>query len=274
MNQGKAVKNIRTELKSYIEENNLKSLVIGVSGGIDSTLCVLLAKPVCDKLGIPLIGRSLPSKSNSLGENSRAEEIGKLFCTDFLEKDISVWMDVAMDANESENRVTEEERVIQDGNIKARVRMIMLYDLASTHNGMVLSTDNYTEYLLGFWTLHGDVGDYGMIQNLWKTEVYNMTEWLQTNEFYHIDEQVAIRKVLEADATDGLGISKTDLDQLMPDYEGNSRDGYEIVDEKLKDHLFKDDIIVSDIDPVIQRHQRTEFKRVNPYNIPRENIVK
>ena len=61
MNYENAVRNIRTELKTYVEKNNLKSLVIGVSGGIDSALCVLLAKPVCKELNIPLIGRSLPS---------------------------------------------------------------------------------------------------------------------------------------------------------------------------------------------------------------------
>jgi len=67
--------------------------------------------------------------------------------------------------------------------MKARIRMILLYDLAGGNDGMVLSTDNYTEYLLGFWTLHGDVGDFGMIQSLWKTEVYDMVEWIRDNEF-------------------------------------------------------------------------------------------
>ena len=83
------ISNIRSELKSYLIDNRLKSLVLGISGGIDSTLVALLAKPVCDELNIPLIGRSLPAKSNTKGENSRALEIGKLLCTDFKEVPIT-----------------------------------------------------------------------------------------------------------------------------------------------------------------------------------------
>lgn len=47
---------------------------------------------------------------------------------------------------------------ISKGNIQARLRMIYLYNLASIHKGLVMSTDNQTEYQLGFWTIHGDVG--------------------------------------------------------------------------------------------------------------------
>lgn len=52
---------------------------------------------------------------------------------------------------------------IANGNIQARLRMIYLYNLASIHKGLVMSTDNQTEYQLGFWTIHGDVGDFDQI---------------------------------------------------------------------------------------------------------------
>jgi len=92
------------------------------------------------------------------------------------------------------------------------------------------TTDNTTEYLLGFWSLHGDVGDYGMIQGLWKTEVYDMSEWLVNNELIGNDA-VALSSCINCQATDGLGISNTDLDQIMPGWKGSSRDGYKKVDE-------------------------------------------
>ena len=276
INYEEAIKNIRTELKNYIVNGNLKSLVLGVSGGIDSTLCALLARPVCKELNIPLIGRSLPTDSNSGGENSRALEVGKYFFDDFKEVNIhSQFVSLAYMAyedKEGHGHPHGTSRAIQNGNVKARIRMIYLYDLASVNNGLVLSTDNYTEYLLGFWTLHGDVGDYGMVQNLWKTEVYEMTEWIAENE-YTISPKAkeAIRRVLEADATDGLGISKTDLDQILPGWEGNSRDGYRLVDLRLHTHLSSR---VEDLnDPVIQRYHRTKFKRENPYNIPWHKIM-
>ena len=240
INYESAIKNIRSELKTYLVDSNLKSVVLGVSGGIDSTLCALLAQPVCHDLNIPLIGRSLPSSSNSEGENTRAMVIGDLFCDNFKEVNISRQTDSLIHLvdepyhNQDESwRLYAEERAIQNGNVKARVRMIYLYDLASINQGVVLSTDNWTEYLLGFWTLHGDVGDYGMVQSLWKTEVYEMSDWIVKNELTSDFVKEAVQEVINADATDGLGISKSDMDQIMPGWKGSSRAGYAEVDKIL-----------------------------------------
>lgn len=70
---------------------------------------------------------------------------------------------------DGDNLVSLKRTPIADGNIQARLRMIYLYNLASIHKGLVMSTDNQTEYQLGFWTIHGDVGDFDPIQDLWKT---------------------------------------------------------------------------------------------------------
>lgn len=137
---------------------------------------------------------------------------------------------------------------------------------------MVLSTDNYTEYLLGFWTLHGDVGDYGMVQELWKTEVYDMGQWMVDNEFKFLIEKEALQSCIDATATDGLGITNSDLDQLLPGWTGTSRDGYRVVDEILSMYM---ETNIGDVDgPVIVRKIRTEFKRKNPLNLKREDIVR
>lgn len=272
MNYEKAVKNIREDLKKYIEKNEIQSLVIGISGGIDSALCAALARPVCDNLGIKLHGRSI-TIGNSIDEVDRATLVGEAFCHTFddvyaLTAALSdVWSVCAPEGWDLED----ENKKIRLGNIKARLRMIYLYDLAQIHKGMVLSTDNLTELFLGFWTLHGDVGDFGMIQSLWKTEVYEMSEWLIKNEFQFNNQKEAIQVCIDCQATDGLGISKTDLEQIMPSWEGSSRDGYKIVDERLKLFIEKGE---GDLDDkVIHRHLRTEFKRNNPYNTPRETIT-
>lgn len=265
------VSNIQNELETYITKARLKSLVLGISGGIDSALCAAIARPVCDKLGIELIGRSIPITTNTSEERDRAEKIGNAFCTNFDEVYsadgvfASIWSLVKIEGWE----VEDPKEKIRMGNIKARLRMIYLYDLAQIHNGLVLSTDNYTELLLGFWTLHGDVGDYGMVQNLWKTEVYEMAEYLVGTLTYE-DQANSLYSCITCQATDGLGISKTDLDQILPGWEGSSRDGYAEVDKRLKYHI---ETGIGDLDdPVLQRYYRTEFKRNNPYNIPREKI--
>lgn len=275
-----AVKNIRSELKNYIINNNIKSLVLGVSGGIDSLLCALLAKPVCDELEIPLIGASITIESNKDDEIKRAKDTGKTFCTIFYDKKLtSLYKEMAENFNPypvPHDHLSEQDIIdwkIRNGNIKARMRMIYLYNLASKNKGLVLSTDNYTEYLLGFSTIMGDWGDYGMIQNIWKTEVYEITEWIKNNEYYfnHNYEKI-IEDTINATATDGLGITDSDLEQIMPEWNGNSRQGYKEVDKILARYTksgFGDST-----DPVIQRHIKSNFKRNWPINIPLEKITK
>jgi NAD+ synthetase len=269
------VDNIRKELETYLIEKNIKSLVLGISGGIDSALCVALARPVCDKLGISLIGRSIPISTNTSKEIDRAQMVGNAFCTDFdedyqLESVYSSFWSVMQPSGWD---LEDAREPFRKGNLKARIRMILLYDLAQLHRGMVLSTDNYTELLLGFWTLHGDVGDYGMIQKLWKSEVYGMAEYLVS--ILDGDQANALQSCIDCQATDGLGISNTDLDQIMPGWTGSSRDGYNRVDHILFSYL----IGVKEIDgspiedhPVIKRHLASEFKRNNPFNIKRSLI--
>ena len=81
--------NIRKCIKQYILDNNIKSLVIGISGGIDSSLCAVLAHPVCLELGISLIGRSITIETNKPDEIKRAAAIGKYFSTNFKEVDLT-----------------------------------------------------------------------------------------------------------------------------------------------------------------------------------------
>lgn len=273
----KTAEKIRNALCQYIQKFNLETLVIGISGGIDSALVAALSYPVVKKLGIELIGLSIPIESNKPDEKNRAKMIGKSFCTGFTEIDLTedfntLYNNCFIDNKDSINR----------GNAKARLRMIYLYGYARIKKGVVMSTDNKTELLLGFWTLHGDVGDLGIIQDLWKTHVYNMTECLIKNDpTIDTNGQKALKGCIECDATDGLGVSGTDLDQLMPDWRDrhkNTREGYKEVDERLKKWMTKKsdpnfpDIIITQ-DPIINRNINTEGKRISPYNLKFEDIA-
>lgn len=258
MDYQKATKNIRKCLAGYIKKHNLKSLVLGVSGGIDSALCAALAKPVCDELNIELIGRSLPIETNKSDEIFRAYFIGKHFCSDFKNIDLTNTSKPFINSIFIDNDIDNKNDVRQ-GNIKARIRMIYLYDLAQATNGLVLSTDNYTEYLLGFWTIHGDVGDWGALQNLWKTEVYEMSTWIIENEDLTAGQQYALSRCIQAVPTDGLGITNSDMDQI------GCKDYYE-VDSLIQEYK-------AEKHPVIQRHISTHFKRNNPFNLTRDEII-
>ena len=268
MNWKEPIDNIRKELTTYITENNIRALVIGISGGIDSALCAALADPVCEFMGIPLIGRSLPISTNKKDEIERAIKVGAAFCTDFKEErnpsleEIYDYYRKLLSITTGIDGTIEEK--IRAGNIKARLRMIYLYDLAAEHKGMVLSTDNYTELLLGFWTLHGDVGDYGMIQQLWKTEVYSMAQYIVAMS----DDDTQRSSLLDcivAAPTDGLGITNSDLDQL-------GAENYGEVDRILQAWIEGDGKEKYTDHPVVRRYERTHFKRNNPWNIPRDKI--
>lgn len=297
MDWKKPVENIRGQLKYYVVQNGLKSLVLGVSGGIDSALVAALAAPVCKELGIPLIGRSLPHTSNKSDETCRADDVLKHFCTDPGICGINARVDLVLQDLETGYSQKEDDRFnkIALGNIKARIRMIHLYDLAYRTRGMVLGTDNYTEMLVGFFTRNGDVGDYGMIQYLWKTEVYDLSRWLCENGLttsggVYNNAGMALDSCIDAVPTDGLGITVSDLDQLGASTYGE-------VDKILKTWLTSDlDSFHWDNDflgyagrlenyeefakyreslkehPVIQRHLRTEFKRVGTVNLTRLQI--
>ena len=263
--------NILNTGEDYLRQNTaLQSLVVGLSGGIDSALtCVLASELVKRMPHIRLIGRSIPIESNKADEIERGRMIGENFCAHFKQEDLtdtfqSLHRSLAV-KHDNVRPDTYEEK-IRRGNIKARLRMIYLFDLAHYENGMVLSTDNYTELLLGFWTLHGDVGNYGFIQHLWKTEVYGLAGFLvdryrKEKEFSKAD---ALQRCIDAVPTDGLGITDSDFDQI-------GVNDYRTVDDILIDYLrgsktYKDH-------PVISRHLRSEFKRQDPLNISREILT-
>jgi len=259
----KTLEYLRYNLKVYIKENNLKSLILGVSGGIDSALVAAISKPICDEIKIPLIGISIPSKNNKSDESIRAVDVMSYFCTEFYTcfldphmasfKDISEWETCIAKTKEDKFGVK-----IRNGNIQARIRMILLYDKAWQNKGCVLSTDNLTEHYLGFWTLHGDVGDIGIIQNLWKTEVYELAEYIINNDRLTVEQEFALYTCINAIPTDGLGITDSDFDQL-------GVNSYQEID-KIFDEYFSTKEIPKGEDLIIQRYIKTMYKRNIPIN--------
>lgn len=297
LNYKKVFNALVEEIKNYLLDNNIKAQILGISGGIDSTVTAAICHEVSKQTGIPLIGRSLPIK-NKDDEFDTSKLVGEAFCSDFQVvelKDLyeSAWNmivyneQVRIDIRKDGDIQTQ--TPIANGNIQARLRMIYLYNLASIHNGIVMSTDNQTEYQLGFWTIHGDVGDFDPLQDLWKTEVYGLAEWLSNyykdtlKSLDSVEEKLeyckmyeAINKSIGLTPTDGLGISNSDLDQI-------GAKSYEEVDFILQDFLAYNDLfpenskrinvgnylvenamyhIDSDvINKVLQRHIASEFKR-------------
>ena len=256
----KLAEEIRERMYNYVSTSKLQSLVLGMSGGIDSTLCAALLRPVCDRLNIPLIGRSITIETNKADEIARSIAAGKAFCHDFEHLDLTetFYANKKLLVRFDDSQLSK----LRQGNMKARMRMMVLFDLAQLNRGMVISTDNYTEYLTGFWTLHGDVGDYAPVQHLWKTEIYNLSNYLLGEE--NPEQQAAMQSCIDATPVDGLGISSCDCEQLgVENYFEADRifAAYFQGDESLREHT------------LIKRYYSSEYKRHNPACLSREELL-
>jgi len=246
------------ELKQYREKHNIKNVIIGMSGGIDSATTAALFKHADYKV----YGYTLPIHQKT-EETERGAEACLALGINHANIDLSDTYDMLY-----HNMARFDSGLLDDknidvakrrGNIRARLRMMTLYNKASKHRGFVASTDNFSELAAGFWTLHGDVGDVAPIQSLNKSwEVPALAEFLNIP-----------KATIEAVPTDGLGISNSDEDQfgfsylefdlalreLM--YSAETGEGLEVLDER-------DAAIVID---VFKRTHSTSHKRANPLNL-------
>ena len=284
---GKVFDILVAKTKEYLISNNLKAMILGISGGIDSTVCAAICHEVSKQTGIPLIGRSLPTKFNKENEVTTADLVGNAFCDDYRAINIhNLYQRVGVYITTAESGMIDNPRYpqtkIADGNIQARLRMIYLYNLSCTHQGIVIDTDNLTEHNLGYWTVHGDVGDFNPIGGLWKTEVFKLAEYLIIR--YNIDREndkcLAVESSFKLKPTAGLGITNDDLEEL-------GAESYEQVDAILQEILawksFNDPDIefnsveeeklafldeqqmlcypIEVITAIAERHFKSEFKR-------------
>ena len=213
----KVFNNLVDGIIRYVKDNGIKTLVLGISGGIDSTVTAALCHSAIEKgiQDVILAGFSLPCSTNQDDEINAASLVGKEFCTTFdeinLQKPFEVMRDFCKKAIQQV-----EETPISKGNIKARLRMLTLYDIASRTRGLVMGTSNKTEWLTGFWTLHGDVGDLNPIGELWKTEVYGLAKWMKGNVY---KDSSALDASIALIPTDGNGVKAGgDTEQIMPGY--------------------------------------------------------
>lgn len=203
-------------IRNKINESNASGAIIGLSGGIDSTLVAHLTVEALGKdsvIGIHLPDSNLVRNEDKLDAEKQAKSLGIEFKTIDISEILNSFMDVIPDGNQSDNRTK--------GNLKARIRMAILYFYANSFNKMVIGTGNRTEILLGYYTKYGDGGvDILPIGNLYKTEVRALSRYLG------ISEEI-ISKAPSAGLWEGqtdeeeLGLSYELIDQMLIAYENN-----------------------------------------------------
>ncbi|MGC4895427.1 NAD+ synthase [Micromonospora sp. DT31] len=155
-------------LRDYVVKNRFPSVVLGLSGGIDSAVAAALA---VDALGPErVVGVSMPSQHSSEHSRSDAEDLAKRTGLDYRVEPIQPMVDTFL-ANMSLSGVAVE-------NLQARVRGVILMALSNQEGHLVLTTGNKSELAVGYSTLYGDsVGGYNPIKDVWKTLVWRLAKW-------------------------------------------------------------------------------------------------
>jgi len=198
----KTPEKIRDWIKTYAEDAELTTLVVGVSGGIDSAVVSTL----CAMTGLNTVVVSMPIR-----QKSEQHDLSVDHCLSLLEKYPNVhWNTVNLtDTFEQLETLFENTQYNSElafANSRSRLRMITLYQIAGSVGGLVVGTGNKVEdFGVGFYTKYGDGGvDISPIADLTKTQVWAMGQELGVDQ-----------RIIDAQPTDGLwDDGRNDQDQL------------------------------------------------------------
>ncbi len=165
-------------IRDYFAKTGHKKAVLGLSGGIDSSLTACIA---VDALGSENVhGVSMPSKYSSDHSKDDARILAENLNIDYRVIPIESTA-TAFDGALSESFVESDPNVAEE-NIQARIRGTLLMALSNKFNWLVLSTGNKTELAMGYCTLYGDMnGGLAVISDLSKTDVYALSRWVNKN---------------------------------------------------------------------------------------------
>ena len=208
----------------YVRKNGFTDIVIGLSGGIDSTLVACIA---VDALGADHVhGVSMPSRYSSDHSKSDAEDLAKQLGIDYrtisIEPAFGAYLEMTSESFEGKAADLTEE------NLQSRIRGTTLMALSNKFGWMVLTTGNKSEMAVGYFTLYGDsVGGYAVIKDVLKTRVYDLCRYYN---------QRAGREIISENV-----ISKPPSAELRPDQrDDQSLPPYEVLDPILRLYVEED----------------------------------
>ena len=243
-------------LADYMDKTGFSDVVIGMSGGIDSTVAAVLA---VDALGAEQVyGVSLPSEVTSSESIEDARAVAQNLGIEF---DV-VPVGGAVETLEATIESATEESVtgLAAENIQARARGVVLMTLANARDAFVLTPDNKSEAAVGYCTLYGDtVGALAPLGDCYKTLVYDLAE--HYNDYPPVGSAPVIPdRVIDKAPTAELKEDQTDADDLPP---------YDQLDSVLKSYIhgqatgsdLRTEYPAQVVDAALTRIARSEFKR-------------
>jgi NAD+ synthase (glutamine-hydrolysing) len=241
-------------LGDYVRKNGFGEAVVGLSGGIDSSIVATLA---ADALGPDAVrALAMPSRYSSIESVEDAQDVAKRLGIRIDEVDIDDVFRAYLDALVPLFEGTEPD--VAEENLQARIRGNLLMALSNKFGGLVLATGNKSEMAVGYSTLYGDLaGGFAPLADVPKTLVYELARWRNAQS----DPPPIPDRVLEKPPSAELRAGQKDTDSLPP---------YEVLDPIIEDYVEGDrspeEIVEGGADPdlvdrVIGMIDRAEYKR-------------
>jgi len=224
MNTKEVCSALTSGIRDYFRKNNFRKSVIGLSGGIDSSVAACLAVKALGSRNVTAI--LMPETGVTSKNNIKdAENLAKKLKIDYHNIQINDSIQYFMNINKS---LKIKNNIYAAANAKARARMLVLYYFANLNNALVIGTSDKSEIALGYMTKHGDnAADILVIGDLWKTEV------IELGKFLGVPSSI-LRKKPSAELVPGQTAEK---ELGAP---------YEVLDKILKMHI-EDDFSADDI---------------------------
>jgi NAD+ synthase (glutamine-hydrolysing) len=240
--------------RDYVEKNGFRHVVIGLSGGIDSTLVALIA---VDALGPDRVTTvTMPSPYSSTGTRSDAHDLARNLGVEILELPIAPMMQ-GFEESLREPFAGREPGIAEE-NLQARIRGNLLMALSNKFGWLVLTTGNKSELAVGYSTLYGDsAGGFAVIKDVPKTLVYELTELRDTRAGRGLVPPEIVTRPPSAE----LRPDQRDEDSLPP-YAVLDRilEGY-VEHDHGREQLIARGLPEADVDRIIRLVDLAEYKR-------------
>ena len=196
-------------VKDYVEKNNFRGVVVGLSGGIDSALTLCIAVDALGSKNVEAL--IMPSRYTSKMSTDDACVLAKKLKVEY--KIISIEAPFSAFLQSLEPIFKKIPVDTTEENIQARVRGVLLMAISNKYNKLVLATGNKSEMSVGYATLYGDMaGGYSPLKDVWKTLVYRLAKWRNK------EQEVIPENIIDRPPTAELRDNQLDRDSL-PDYE-------------------------------------------------------
>jgi NAD+ synthase (glutamine-hydrolysing) len=239
-------------LRDYVRKNGFTSVLLGLSGGIDSTLTAVIA---CDAIGTENVyGVSNPSDWSSEHSKTDAKELAARTGLSYQVVPIAPIFDTFQEKLELDGLAEE--------NLQARIRAVVWMGLSNQHGHLVLACGNKSELAVGYSTIYGDaVGGYAPLKDVLKTQVWGLARWRNAEAERRGETPPIPEGVIDKPPSAELRPGQLDTDSL-PDYR--------LLDDVLDDYIEHDHgsaaLVEVGFDPdlverVLRMVDRAEYKR-------------